>query len=149
MTIGQLSRRTGVSVKALRRYEDMGLVYSLGRSSAGYRLFDRTALWCVDQIQKLRGLGLTEAQIRHLEAVRQRHPDQPIGPHLAAMLEQVRARVDARLNELRGLRQRIDAFETRYRQDLAGRSTDLFTDDPERAADAGLDPPPGCRPYGR
>jgi DNA-binding transcriptional MerR regulator len=30
MTIGALSRRTGVPVKALRTYEDMGLLYTVG-----------------------------------------------------------------------------------------------------------------------
>lgn len=44
MTVGELSRRTGVTVKALRRYEGMGLIYTLGRSATGYRLFDQTAL---------------------------------------------------------------------------------------------------------
>jgi DNA-binding transcriptional MerR regulator len=32
MTIGTLSRRTGIPVKALRTYEDMGLLYTVGRS---------------------------------------------------------------------------------------------------------------------
>ena len=44
MTIGELSRRTGVSVKALRRYEGMGLIYTAGRSASNYRLFDESAL---------------------------------------------------------------------------------------------------------
>lgn len=32
MTIGALSRRTGISVKALRHYADIGLIYTAGRS---------------------------------------------------------------------------------------------------------------------
>ena len=32
MTIGQLSRHTGVPVKVLRHYEDLGVLYTLGRS---------------------------------------------------------------------------------------------------------------------
>jgi len=35
MTIGELARRSGTSVKALRRYEGMGLIYTVGRSPAG------------------------------------------------------------------------------------------------------------------
>jgi MerR family transcriptional regulator, copper efflux regulator len=45
MTIGRLSRRTGVLVKVLREYEDMGLIYTVGRSAGNYRLFDEDALW--------------------------------------------------------------------------------------------------------
>jgi len=40
MTIGALSRRTGVPVKALREYEDLGLIYTVGRSAGNYQLFD-------------------------------------------------------------------------------------------------------------
>jgi len=40
MTIGDLSRRTGVPVKTLRKYEDMGLICTAGRSPGNYRLFD-------------------------------------------------------------------------------------------------------------
>jgi hypothetical protein len=33
MTIGQLSRRTGVPIKVLRHYEDLGFLYTLGRTT--------------------------------------------------------------------------------------------------------------------
>jgi DNA-binding transcriptional MerR regulator len=42
MTVGQLARRTGLSIKAIRRYEGLGLIYSAGRSDANYRLFDES-----------------------------------------------------------------------------------------------------------
>ena len=57
MTIGTLSRRTGVTVKALRAYEDMGLIYTVGRSPGNYRLFGDEALWCVGVVSGLRNLG--------------------------------------------------------------------------------------------
>ena len=47
MTIGTLARRTGVPVKTLREYEDLGLIYTVGRSAGNYRLFGEEALWCV------------------------------------------------------------------------------------------------------
>ena len=41
MTVGQLSRRTGVPIKALREYEGMGLLYTVGRSpGADFRAAD-------------------------------------------------------------------------------------------------------------
>ena len=63
MTIGSLSRRTGVPVKTLRTYEDMGLIYTVGRSPGNYRLFGEDALWCVGVVTGLRGLGLTLDEI--------------------------------------------------------------------------------------
>lgn len=120
MTIGQLAQRTNVTVKALRRYEGMGLIYTLGRSSTGYRLFDESALGCVDTIQSLRALGLTEAEIAQLAKLPQ---DQPVGPQLDRMLRTARARITARIDALRQMRQRIDDFSTRLAAD--GRREEL------------------------
>jgi MerR family copper efflux transcriptional regulator len=108
MTIGELSRRGGTPVKALRAYTDMGLIYSAGRSSAGCRLFDESALWCVAVIRELRALGLTVAEIRELAGIYLGRPGEPIGPHVADRLRTARGRVNARITGLRELRQRID-----------------------------------------
>ncbi|HEY3869111.1 MAG TPA: MerR family transcriptional regulator [Actinocrinis sp.] len=61
-----LSRRSGVPVKTLREYEDLGLIYTVGRSAGNYRLFDSEALWCVEVVGALRSLGLTLAEITEL-----------------------------------------------------------------------------------
>jgi len=44
MTIGQLARRAGVSIRTLREYDGLRLIYGLGRSGSNYRLFDESAL---------------------------------------------------------------------------------------------------------
>ena len=126
MTIGELSRRTGTPAKALRAWTDMGLVYSAGRSPAGYRLYDESALWCITVIGELRGLGLTLAEIRDLAAIYLGRPAEPIGPHLAALLRRARDRANARIRGLVELRERID--QALASDDLAGdalRDTDL------------------------
>jgi DNA-binding transcriptional MerR regulator len=64
MTVGELARRTGLSIRAIRVYEGLGLIYSAGRSEGNYRLFDETALWCAGAVEKLRSLGLTLAELR-------------------------------------------------------------------------------------
>ena len=94
MTVGELSRRTGVPVKNLR-HTDWGLIYTVGRSPTNYRLFDADALWCVELIGQLRGLGLTVAEIRELTGT-----DTPIGPRLAELLHRSRARLTPRIAEL-------------------------------------------------
>ncbi|HEY8454664.1 MAG TPA: MerR family DNA-binding transcriptional regulator [Actinopolymorphaceae bacterium] len=57
MRIGELARRTGVSVRALRYYEEQGLL-SADRSPNGYREYDESAVDRVDQIQLLYSAGL-------------------------------------------------------------------------------------------
>jgi MerR family transcriptional regulator, copper efflux regulator len=131
MTIGELSKRTGVSPKALRRYEGLGLIYTAGRSAGNYRLFDESALWCVQVIHNLRALGLSMSEICDLASVYLGRPDQPIGPHLAERLHAVRVRLDRQIAELTGLRGRIDTFEAAYRAELAGRpGADFRAGDP-------------------
>lgn len=128
MTIGQLARRTGMSVKALRRLADLNLICPVGRSPEGYRLFNESALWCLQKINTLRGLGLTLAQIRHLGDI---HATQPERPYLAELLRAVRARVNTRIVDLEELRRRIDDFEQSHQPELACRADGgLFADDP-------------------
>ena len=99
MTIGALSRRTGVTVKTLREYEDMGLIYTAGRSPGNYRLFDEEALPCVRMITTLRGLGLTLAEIEELAGTYLQRTDEPIGPRLAGALCAVRGRTEQRIGQ--------------------------------------------------
>lgn len=108
-------------MKALRRYADIGLIYTAGRSPANYRLFDQSALWCVGVIRNLRGLGLTVREIRELVAVYLGQPDRPIGRYLAERLRASRDRIDARIAELEALRWRIADFEERHAAELADR----------------------------
>src|SRR5215469_16501310 len=79
MTVGQLSRRTGVPIKVLRHYDDLGFLYTLGRSEGNYRLFGEEAVWCVQVIQGLRSLGLTLKEIVDIVTRYREHPDEPIG----------------------------------------------------------------------
>ena len=136
MTIGELSRRTGVSIKMLRGYEGLGLIYTAGRSAANYRLFDESALWCVQVIVGLRSLGLTVREIGDLAGVYLGQPERPIRPHLAERLQAVRSRIDARMAELERLRRSIDEFEALHRAELAGAAGPDF-----RATDPRYRPP--------
>lgn len=134
MTIGELSQRTGVSVKVLRRYDDQGLIYSAGRSPANYRLYDDSALWCVGVVTGLRNLGLTVREIIDLASVYLETPQEPIGPLVEERLCAVKARIESRVEELTALRQRISDFEATHQAELAGEGAiDLGDDDPRRS----------------
>lgn len=119
MTVGELARRTGMSVKAIREYEALGLIYSAGRSAGNYRLFDESAIWCTQVIRNLRSLGLTIREIEELAAVYLSSPSEPIGPRLAALLDRAELRIDERLAELERIRGRIDAFRAKHAAALA------------------------------
>lgn len=111
MTIGQLSRRTGVPIKTLREYERLGFLYTLGRSASNYRLFGDEALWCVQVVQGLRSLGLTLKEIQDLVTQYLQHPSEPSTALLEEELAHALARVEARIANLQALRQRIHDFQ--------------------------------------
>jgi MerR family copper efflux transcriptional regulator len=87
LTIGQLSRRTGVPIKVLRDYEDLGFLYTLGRSESNYRLFGEEALWCVQVIQGLRSLGLTLKEIQALVTCYLERSGAPARPAASALAQ--------------------------------------------------------------
>ncbi|MFJ9815278.1 MerR family transcriptional regulator [Streptomyces sp. NPDC101151] len=63
-SIGELARRTGLTVKTVRFYSDKGIVPPTDRSPAGYRLYGLDALARLDLARTLRDLGLDLATVR-------------------------------------------------------------------------------------
>ncbi|GAA3473535.1 MerR family transcriptional regulator [Nonomuraea roseola] len=62
MRIGELARRTGVSERSLRYYEEQGLLHP-ERTAGGHREFPSTAVETVVRIQELFAAGLCSAKI--------------------------------------------------------------------------------------
>jgi MerR family transcriptional regulator, copper efflux regulator len=63
LTIGELSQRTGASVRSIRHYDEHGLLAS-ARASNGYRMFPEKAVTQVKQIQRMIATGFTIEDIR-------------------------------------------------------------------------------------
>ena len=56
MTVNEVSKRTGVSIRTLQYYDKIGLLRAAGRTEAGYRLYDDAALERLQQILLFREL---------------------------------------------------------------------------------------------
>ncbi|AMH43006.1 MAG: MerR family transcriptional regulator [Pseudomonadota bacterium] len=63
LTIGELARETGASVRSIRHYDEHGLLTSV-RASNGYRAFPLAAVTQVRQIQRMIATGFSLADIR-------------------------------------------------------------------------------------
>jgi MerR family transcriptional regulator, copper efflux regulator len=133
MTVGQLARRSGVSIRALREYEALGLIYVLGRSGSNYRLFDESALWCLQIIQRLRALGLTLKEIQEISSIYVRDRNEAVGPYRHEILNRALDRIDTRIAELQATRDKVHDFRDTHAIALAGAAhLDLYAGDPRR-----------------
>ncbi len=66
MNIGELSRLSGLPVKTIRYYSDVGLVPEAARSHANYRRYDHDSLVRLEFVRTLRELGLDIATIKRV-----------------------------------------------------------------------------------
>src|SRR6266567_2667637 len=71
-TIGKLAALTSVSNDTLRYYEQEGLVKPAGKTSAGYRLYDKDSVRHIHFIKHAQNCGFTLAEIRELLVLRGR-----------------------------------------------------------------------------
>jgi MerR family transcriptional regulator, copper efflux regulator len=111
MRIGEVAARSGVSTKALRYYEEVGLVTAAARTPSGYRLYDDDVLDRLAFIRACQALGLSLGEIRSIVALRDRG-ETPCG-HVFDLL---RARADdigKRIRELRVLQAELERLVDR------------------------------------
>ena len=99
LKIGEVSRRTGLSVRTLRHYDELGLLVPGERSAGDYRLYSPRDLTRLLHIQQLKSLGLGLADVR-------RALDDP-GFDAAAVLDEHIDAVEARLASERDLLGRL------------------------------------------
>ena len=64
MTVHEVSKRTGVSIRALQYYDSIGLLHPTAVTEAGYRLYDEAALLTLQQILLFRELEFPLKEIR-------------------------------------------------------------------------------------
>src|SRR5260370_38941640 len=59
MKVGELARRTGIPVRTLHYYDEIGLLAPSQHSEAGHRLYSALDVVRLGQIRSLRQLGLS------------------------------------------------------------------------------------------
>jgi DNA-binding transcriptional MerR regulator len=117
MKIGVLAGRSGLSVKTLRYYEDLGLLPAIARSEGGYRLFAEESLRRLEFIRRLKTLGLSLEEIQGCLAVHDAG-DLPCAD-IQIQLERQIGRIDARIEELGQLRQELQGLLAGWQSDPA------------------------------
>ena len=107
MRIGELSRRTGASVRSIRYYDQEGLVTSR-RLANGYREFDDPTVERVRAIRDLLGAGFTLDELRSLAECLQACPDDArCSARTASLYRRKLERVEGQMRVLATLRRRL------------------------------------------
>jgi DNA-binding transcriptional MerR regulator len=104
LRIGQLAERAGVSVRALRYYEEQGLLRA-ERSPAGQRVFPESAVEKVRFFQQMYAAGLTSRTIAELlPCIDTGHTD----AEQRRLLHEQRGYIQAKVDELNVALGRLD-----------------------------------------
>jgi DNA-binding transcriptional MerR regulator len=74
LTIGQLASRTGLPVRTIRYWSDIGAVPPAGRSPGGRRSYDAESVARLELVRTLRDLGLGLQEVRRVLAGRPPSP---------------------------------------------------------------------------
>jgi MerR family transcriptional regulator, redox-sensitive transcriptional activator SoxR len=106
LTIGELSRRSGVATSALRYYESVGLIESV-RTTGNQRRYKRIALRRVAFIRSAQRVGLTLDEISEALATLPEGRT-PTKADWARLSQSWRPRIDAQIERLERLRSKLD-----------------------------------------
>ncbi|MFH9981461.1 MerR family transcriptional regulator [Streptomyces sp. NPDC017179] len=90
LTIGELARITGLTVRTIRYWSDEGALPPVARSTGGYRLYDAASVARLELIRTLRELGLGLADVRGVLAG-ERTVAEVAAAHVAALDAQIRS----------------------------------------------------------
>ena len=110
MRIGELARRTGVSQRSLRYYEQQGLLIS-NRTSGGQREYSARAVDRVIRIQELYAAGLNSRRIASLLPCMRDEDGGPAAqstPRLLTELTAERTRLERAIRDLATSREVLD-----------------------------------------
>jgi DNA-binding transcriptional MerR regulator len=111
LQIGQLAQRSGVSAKALRLYEQRGLLTPCTHSESGYRLYGPNALRRLMQIVLLKRSGFSLAQIAGLLASATSVAGEVLGERIASLRSEIAQKTQA-LGTLETIARRVGSAST-------------------------------------
>ncbi|HEU4617112.1 MAG TPA: MerR family transcriptional regulator [Gammaproteobacteria bacterium] len=124
--VGDVAEQSGVSIRTLHHYDEIGLLRPSARSASGYRLYDDADLLRLQQILIGRELGLSLEQIR-------RSLDDPAFDRRTALLEQ-RAALERRAARATRMIEAIDAALGVLDEIAAARTADTTAEATTEAA---------------
>jgi DNA-binding transcriptional MerR regulator len=110
MQIGELAERTGLSIRTLRHYDEIGLLRPSARSEGGFRLYTLDDESRLLLIRRMKPLGYSLEQMRELLVVVDGLDADPTDAALTARLAGIRDEAVLRRDDLRRKLAAADEF---------------------------------------
>jgi MerR family transcriptional regulator, copper efflux regulator len=104
--IGEVSRRTDVSARMIRHYEELQLLKAARRTSAGYRVYDDNDVHTLRFIRRARDLGFSMDEIKQLLGLW--HNRRRASGDVLRIAQKHVAALDEKIRELRGMRRTLE-----------------------------------------
>lgn len=106
MHIGELAERTGLSLRTIRHYDEIGLLKPSGRTEGGFRLYTQPDLERLLLIRRMKPLGFALEEmtdlLRIMEAQATEKDDDPnVADQLAEYVTEARERRETLREELK------------------------------------------------
>src|SRR3954451_9224050 len=89
LKVGELARRTGLTVRTLHHYDEIGLLKPSQHSEAGYRLYSACDVARLQQVRSLRQLGFSLEEVPACLDRRGVSPMELIRLHIGRLREQI------------------------------------------------------------
>jgi len=114
MNIGELGRLTGVSTKAIRYYEEIGVLKEPERSANGYRTYESET---VDRLRFVKDAQLTGLSLAEITTILdQRGKGESTCEHVMSLLDHHLHELDTRIKALKKTRTRLVTIADRARK---------------------------------
>lgn len=107
VTIGELARLTGFNAKAIRYYEQIGVLPISRRGENGYRLYSQADLNRLNLLRRLRLLGISLADAKKLLAATLDAPCYKVQHELLDLVNARLTAIDQEIAELHQLREEV------------------------------------------
>jgi DNA-binding transcriptional MerR regulator len=91
LKVGEVAKRTGLSVRTLHYYDEIGLLSPSHHTESGHRMYGAAALARLQQIVSLRELGFSLDEVRDVLARPDYSPLRVVERHIARLGEQIEA----------------------------------------------------------
>ena len=106
--IGSVAKESGVSIKTIRYYEELGLLTASGRTEGRFRLFNSEVLARLNFIKRAQSLGLSLLEIKEFLDV---HDEGNLPcEHIKAKLQDKATAIDEQIQQLLILRQELSGL---------------------------------------